>query len=168
MAENSRRNMNLTAHAIGDDKRMFDALMKIMFEEPDPYNRRAAWAITAVTDAHPHLLEPYIGTLISYLQKSELPEGIFRCLLRQLPLIKIPEEHMGVLFDLCMTWSENPKYALAIRANAMTVLYQISNSHPELKKELIVLFELIHEEESPAMISRSKLLLKKLKAETKK
>ena len=69
------------------------------------------------------------------------------------------------MFDLCFSWAENPKYALAIRANAMSVVYEISNTHKDLKPELIVLFEQIGEEEAPAMISRSRLLLKKLNKE---
>ncbi len=165
MAENSKRNMNRVAKMIGNDKVLFKDLLQIMTHDEDPYNRRAAWAITAVTDEYPELLKPHLKEIIPFL-KQDLHEGIIRSLLRQLPLIEIPEKYQGVLFDICFNWAENPKYALAVRANALTVLYNISNLHKELKNELIILFEQISQEEAPAMKARGVLLLKKLKKET--
>jgi hypothetical protein len=167
LAENSRRNVNLTAYAIGGDEEMFRQLVKIMIKEPAPYNFRATWVFTAITDEQPWLIEQYLEDIIPLLNAKQ-SDGILRCLLRQLSRITIPEEHQGILFDICFSFSENTKYALAIRANAMSVLYEISNQQPELKGELLPFFEQIGLEKAPAMIARSRLLLKKLYKEIQK
>jgi len=161
LAENSRRNVNLTAHAIGENEAMFRQLVRIMIREKAPFNTRAAWVFTAVTDEQPWLIEQHLEDIIPLLDKNQ-PDGILRCLIRQLSRITIPEKHQGIIFDICFSFSENPKYALAIRANSMSVLYEISNLQPELKNELITFFEQLEQEEAPAMKSRSRLLLKKL------
>ena len=44
----------------------------------------------------------------------------------------------------------------------MTILYNISNTEPELKWELITLFESQMDAESAAIFARSKILLQKL------
>ena len=69
---------------------------------------------------------------------------------------------MAHLFDLCYGLVESPGTAIAVRANAMTILYKISNIEPELKIELITLFESQGDTESVAIFARSKILLQKL------
>ena len=57
---------------------------------------------------------------------------------------------------------ENPGTAIANRAYSMTILYNISNQEPELKPELITLFESQKDSESAGVYARAKILLQKL------
>jgi hypothetical protein len=54
-------------------------------------------------------------------------------LLVELPL---PEIELGRLFNVCYDWLESEKEPVAIRGNAISILYKISEKEPGLKTEL--------------------------------
>ena len=85
-----------------------------------------------------------------------------RSLLGLLSILNPPGDHSGLLFDFCYSIVESPKSAIAHKAYAITILYNISVKEPELKPELITLFEEQRETESAGIRSKIHNLLKKL------
>jgi hypothetical protein len=157
----SRENARILIDLIEGDPVVFETLWQIMLEDSYPLSMRASWVICHFARKHPCHLEPRLPELVGLLPGIR-SESVRRNLLNILSMLPIPEDHSGYLFDLCYGLLERPGTAIAVRAYAMNILYNISNTVPELKPELITLFESQQDSASAGILSRSKILLKKL------
>ena len=162
LAGNSRFNVDLVAAHIGSDELLFGELIELIHNGEPPIPQRAAWIMTAVTDNYPWLILPHLGQILKNINAYSHP-GIIRCILRQLSMIDFPEELSGKIFDLCYNFLNDQKQPVAIRVHAMQILYNISEKEPDLKNELILIFEdLCASETSMGIKSRVRKLLGKL------
>ena len=159
--DSSRLNADILVDKIEEDTDVFEIVWEIMLEDTYPLSMRASRVIWLFAVKHPYYLEPRLSVLITVLPEIKT-ESVWRNMLNVIALLPIPEKHTGHLFDLCYGLVESPGTAIAVRANAMTILYKISNIEPELKIELITLFESQGDTESVAIFARSKILLQKL------
>ncbi len=123
----------------------------------------AAWVIDHASEADPSKLEPHIMELIERLPNltsSSLKRHFTRMLIKQ----EIPEEKLGQMVDVLFGLLK-PSEAIAVRANAIQLLYQITMKEPDLKGELIdVLETMLEEEQSRGILSKGKKILKALRA----
>jgi hypothetical protein len=161
----SRLNVDILVDKIEEDPGVFETVWKIMQEDSYPLSMRAAWVISHFARKHPYFLEPRMSEMVA-LVSGIRTESVRRCLLNIISQLPLQEEHCGPLFDLCYGLLESPRTAIAVRAYAMTILYHISNLEPELKPELIALFESRQDESSAGILARSRILLQKLYKET--
>ena len=157
----SRLNADILADKIEEDPDVYDIVWNIMLEDTHPVSMRAAWSISVFCDKHPCFIESRIPEIIAALREIN-SESIKRSLLKLLTYSPVPEEYSGILFDLCFNIVESPGSAIAQKAYAMTILYNISETEPDLKPELIALFESLCDDESPGIRSCSKNNLKQL------
>ena len=73
----------------------------------------------------------------------------------------VPKKQESFLLDVCYSYIQNPNQAIAVRAFAMTIIYNISKPYPELLIELKAILQLINRpEESSGIKSRIKNILK--------
>jgi len=159
--DSSRLNADILVDKIEEDTDVFDIVWGIMLEDTYPLSMRASRVIWLFAIKHPYFVEPRLAEVIGILPKIKT-ESVWRNMLNTISLFTIPEEHSGTLFDLCYGLVESQSSAIAVKANAMTILYNISNIEPDLKIELISLFESQRDTDSGAIFARSKLLLQKL------
>jgi len=159
--DSSRLNADILVDKIEEDTDVFEIVWEIMLEDTYPLSMRASRVIWLFAVKHPYYLEPRLSVLITVLPEIKT-ESVWRNMLNVIALLPIPQKHTGYLFDLCYGLVESSGTAIAVRANAMTILYNISNIEPELKIELITLFESQRDSESAAIFARSKILLQKL------
>ncbi|KPL13513.1 MAG: hypothetical protein AMS26_14165 [Bacteroides sp. SM23_62] len=164
--DSSRLNAEILVDKIEEDPEVFETVWEIMLEDTYPLSMRASRVIWLFAIKHPYYLEPRLPEIISILPGIKT-ESVWRNLLNMISLLSIPSAHTGSLFNLCYGLVESPTTAIAVKANAMTILYNISNIEPELKIELITLFESQRDTESAAIFARSEILLKKLYKEVK-
>ena len=157
----ARLNADILVDKIEEDTDVFDTVWDIMFEDIYPLSMRAGWAIYLFAQKHPYFLEPRAGEIIEKLPSIKTV-GVLRNLLGVLTLLNLPEDHSGHLFDICYSVVESPKATIAHKAYALTILYNISEMEPDLKPELITLFEEQLDTESSGIAARTKNLLKKL------
>jgi hypothetical protein len=166
--ENSLNIMNY----IGKNKARFKELMECFFAESQDYRvpQRAAHVVSVCYDKHPELILPYIQKLIELLLNPYLKGPHKRNILRILQYGNIPEASMGRVYGKVFDLMLNPKDEIAVRAFAFTVLYSISQTHPELKPELKSAIEIVLAEEnlSPGIQSRGKKTLQLLQKELEK
>lgn len=160
----SRLNADILVDKIGEDPDVFETVLEIMLEDKYPLSMRAGWVIHILGKKDPCLIEPRAGDLIRVLPALN-NRSVIRCLLGVLCLIRLPRDMAGYLFDYCFSILESPKAEIAHRAYAMTILYNISVIEPELKPELISLFEEQLDMESAGIKSRAINLLNKLYSE---
>jgi hypothetical protein len=159
--QSSRLHADMIADKIEEDPDVFDQVWKIMLEEKHPVSMRAAWSLTIFAKKHPYYIEPLASRVIEALKKTR-SDSVRRCLLSLLTIAKLSEDDSGYLFDYCFRIIESPSAAIAQKAYSMTILYNISEMEPDLKPELIALFESQLDDEHGGVIARSRILLKKL------
>jgi hypothetical protein len=159
--DSSRLNADILVDKIEEDPDVFDTVWDIMFEDSYPLSMRAGRVIYLFSQKHPYFIEPRADEIIHHLPSIKT-ESVLRNLLGILSVLKLPEDHAGRLFDICFSIVESPRAAVAHKAYALTILYNISEMEPGLKPELITLFEGQMDTESPGIRSRTMNLLKKL------
>ncbi|MEE9460506.1 MAG: hypothetical protein V3V53_01640 [Bacteroidales bacterium] len=159
--DSSRLNADIIVDKIEEDTEVFETVWEIMLEDTYPLSMRASRVIWLFAIKHPYYVEPRLSEIIRILPEIKT-ESVWRNLLNVISLFSIPEEQTDTVFDLCYGIVESQGSAIAVKANAMTILYNISNIEPELKIELITLFESQMDAESAAIYARSKILLQKL------
>ncbi len=137
-------------------------LTDIGLHESKKESWRALWIIDKVHEKNPELIRPYIPQFIEALPLIS-NESKLRHLLKLISLNPIPENQLGTLWDYGLNEFTNAARPIAIRVNAMQLLFEVSETIPDLKPELIQLIE--HEIEfhgSAGIKSRGKKLLGKL------
>lgn len=158
----SIREIYLWREMVLQDDLLFLRVYKLISSSNPKVAWHAAWVIDHASEANPLLLEPYIIELIEklpYLNSSSLKRHFTRMLIRH----EIPEEKLGKMIDVLLNLIK-PSEAIAVKANAIQLLYQISLREPEIKGELIdVLENMLEEEPSPGMQSKGKKILKALR-----
>ena len=159
--DSSRLNADILVDKIEEDTEVFETVWEVMLEDTYPLSMRASRVIWLFAIKHPYYVEPRMSEIISILPEIKT-ESVWRNMLNVISLFPIPEEQTGTVFDICYGLVESQGSAIAVKANAMTILYNISNIEPELKIELITLFESQKDAESAAIFARSKILLQKL------
>ncbi len=151
---------------IGKDEKRFKELMDCFFAGTKDYRvpQRAAHVVSLGFDKHPELIRPYLNQLIEHLCNPDLKGSLKRNILRILQFSEIPEKQRGDVYKRTYELLENPKEEIAVRAFAMTVLYNIAEFYPELKPELKSTIQFVLEEFgcSPGLRSRGNAVLKKL------
>lgn len=124
---------------------------------------RAMWVLGHVSDVDNSLIPPYYSKLILNLKNKDLHNGVIRNTLRLFQKYKVPKKHETFMLDKCYEYITNPKEAIAVRAFAITVVFNISKPFPELLNELkLILNEVNKQEEAPGIKSRVKNTLKNI------
>jgi hypothetical protein len=126
-------------------------------------SNRAMWVLSHCADLDFERIKPFQVKLINHLKNKNIHSGVIRSVLRIFQEQPIPKKHESFMIDKCFEYIKNPKEAIAVRAFAMTVVYNISKPYPELLSELsIVLTHLNIEHESAGIINRAKNTLKNI------
>ena len=157
----SWENLSLLLKEINKNKQQFELLVDIALRNPEPKSWRAAYLVDKVHDDFPELILPYLDAMIETL-KTEKNLSKKRHFLKLISMNGIPEQHEGFLFDFCLKTlaSEEPT---AVRVHAMQILYNISESQPGLKHEILAQIEHEMEYRSTAgILSRGKKIARKL------
>ncbi len=137
-------------------------LTDIGLNDPKKESWRAIWIIDQVHEKKPELVRPYIPLFIEALPFVS-NESKLRHLLKLISLNPIPEDQLANLWDYGIKELTNASRPIAIRVHAMQILFEISESIPEFKPELIQLIEHHIEFHGSAGIqSRGRKLLRKL------
>lgn len=168
--ENRNFNAQELAKTILENK-LENELLIYALSDNQLISNRAIWVLTHCADIEPERIRPFHEILINHLKKNKLHSGVVRSIVRIFQTQPVPEKLQSFMLDKCYDFIKNPSEAIAVRAFAMTVVFNISKPYPELLNELsIVLSHLNIEEESAGIINRAKHTLKdiaKLKLKTK-
>lgn len=164
---NSRENLELAIQEIGNNPEHLPVLMELALNSDEPHSWRTAWMADKIHDQFPHLIIPWLDQIIRAL-KNELQTGKKRHFLKLISLNNIHKKHDIFLMDYCLDAFTSGKEPVAVRVHAMQVLFNLSETEPEFKPELLAIIE--HEMElhpSAGISSRGKNLVKKLNTQIK-
>lgn len=122
-------------------------VLEIIKKQDEPNSRRLAWYFSTLFDQAPHLIEPYLSELISFLDQIYIP-AIQRCFLRCISRLPIPEQYHAYLLQYCSETILNPKSEIAVKAMALDIFFYIAKLQPELFFELEQMIEFLYPEGS--------------------
>jgi hypothetical protein len=129
-----------------------------------PYRitQRAAWPLSYCVESYPALIRPHLNVLLDHLKKPGLHDAVKRNTIRLLQFVEVPKRLQGKTADICFTFLQDKKEPIAIRVFSMTVLANIAQRNPDLKRELKLIIEDEIPLASPAYLSRARKVLKLL------
>lgn len=160
--EHSRKNVDRVIRAVGDDQQQFDALMKVFLGNDAELARRAAWPLSYIVQSHPALVRKWFPKLLDNLDKADQHPAIYRNTFRFLQEINFPPRYASRILDTAYRYALNAALPGAIRAFALSTAWNVVSKYPELGPELRLVAEQVITEESKAMKSRGKQVLRRL------
>lgn len=139
--EHSRAQRDKIVRYVGTDPKRLAALVNVFLNGPYRITQRAAWPLSYCIQHHPSLVKPHLRKLVHLLGKPGLPDAVKRNTLRLLQFVDITPALQGQAATVCFQLFHNPKEPVAVHVFAMTVLANIAQRQPELKKELSIIIE---------------------------
>jgi hypothetical protein len=162
LKEHSHDQCHRIVKYIGDDKKKFADLMKLFFTGEYRVTQRAAWPVSVCVEHHPELIKPYFKKILNYMRQPGTHEAVWRNIVRLLQFVEIPKTHQGQVMNSCFEFISDPQTPIAIKADSLTVLDNLSRSYPEIKPELKLIIEERWEHETAAFRSRARKILQRL------
>jgi hypothetical protein len=158
--EHSKKQCDRIVRYIGKDKERFAELMRLFFKGEYRITQRASWPLSYVVRQHPKMIIPYFKPLLDNLDKEDLHDAIVRNTVRLLQDVDIPKKFHGRVMDRCFIYAASPETPIAVKAFALTVLFNLSTEYPEIRAELKLIIEDQWDHATPAFRSRAKKILK--------
>ena len=162
LKEHSKSQTIKIARYIGNQPERFNILINLMLNGSYTITQRASWVVSCCSDNHPELIQPHLTAVIRNLKKP-VHDAVKRNTLRLLQNISIPKKLHGITTDLCFKFLISTKEPVAVKAFAMTILYRITLTEPDLKNELRIIIEDQMPYSSPGFLSRGKKIISLLK-----
>jgi len=145
------------------DEMLFKQLYELIYSEEEKVAWRSGWIIDNAAEDHHEMLAAFIPDIVAQLlitKNSSLKRIFTRILIRY----EIPDELLGSVLDRCYQLL-SPLEPVAVRANAMQVIYNITQLEPALKQEfLIVLRDLLEEGGTAGLVNRASKLIKAIES----
>ncbi len=136
-------------------------LVSLAFEKDHLLSSRAMWVLGHCSDLDFQSIKPYHIKLVNNLKKKDLHNGVVRNTLRLFQKHPVPKKTESFILDKCFDYIKNPAEAIAVRAFAITIVFNIAKPYPELLNELLIVFNHLSEtEDSPGIRSRVKNTIK--------
>ncbi len=161
LREHSKANTEYLVDKIGTDQEAFDELIILFLGNEYRVTQRAAWVVGNCIEAHPWLVEKHLKSVIENLQ-NPVHDAVKRNVLRVLQYVDIPENLLGITTEICFSLLNSAKSPIAIKAHAMSVLFDIVKKYPDLKEELKISIEDQMPFGSAGFVSRGRRILKAL------
>jgi hypothetical protein len=161
--ETSRSVTDYVMGLVEQQQALYEEVVEVVFQNEEPYSRRAIWVMDSYDEAHPGIALPYLDSLIDHLEVFD-HDGLQRHSLRLLSRYRIPEEKMVQVMDHCFRMLTTFQ-AAAIKVHAMEILYRLSHRVPEIKHELASAIEMNVHEGTKGVKNRGTKMLKKLQKE---
>jgi len=157
-----QRTMSI-ANAIGTDQALFDEFMLLFLGNDYRITQRSAWVLSHCIDSHPWLMNKHLEAMVMNLKKEDVSDAVKRNTVRVLQFADIPESLAGLAADICFRLLQSHKEPIAVKAYAMTIIYNLSQQYTELSDELVLTIEDLLPFGSPGIKSRGMKIMKAIK-----
>jgi hypothetical protein len=138
----------------------FKALVDIYIEGPYKLTHRAAHVLNVMHARDPSLMGKYLKKIIGHLSTPGVHDAYRRNTIRMLQWIDIPRSLQGWVLDICFSYLQDKKEAIAIKVFSMSVIDKIGQGKPSLLNELRIVVEDQLPYAGPAFRSRARRILK--------
>jgi len=159
----SRNTIDEAVKWVGKDPERFEVLVKLISKHPEKaVKSRSAWALSYLAETNEEWLTPYWKDFVNLLVDPGTPHPVKRNLLRFMQEVKIPEKHHAAVINRSIEILNDPNEDIAIRAFAITVVFNLVKVYPEMAMELKLSIELILPYASPGLKNRAEKTLMQL------
>lgn len=142
-------------------------LMDIALTGSNRQSWRAAWIADKINEQQPGIVANWIAPITEALSGLN-HSGKKRQFLKLISLYPISADNQSFLVDYCLQTLDESSEPPAVKAHAMQILYNISETQPGLKEELLAIMEFLNEiQESPGIKARARRLAEKLSKEVR-
>lgn len=149
----------LAKYVLKNDK--IPELISCAFDADPLLSSRAMWVLGHCSDLDYESIKKYHTRLIKNLERPGLHNGVIRNTLRLYQQHPVPENHHAFMLDKCFAYISDPSEAIAVRAFAIKIVFNISKPYPELISELrAVLSHINIHDEPPGIRARVKNTIK--------
>jgi hypothetical protein len=159
----SKATTTLIVDEIEANPSRLDELMQLLLGNDSLLAQRAAWPFSFIAEKNPELVKKYIPKLIDKLEVKNDHPAIKRNILRAFQHFNFSSKHEGKLLSISFNLLNDFEQPIAIKAFAMTVVYNLSKKYPEIKNELKISIENLIPNGSAGIKSRGNKILKQLK-----
>lgn len=157
----SKAHMLALSKVVLERTELINELFQIIETQSSHDAMLASWLLCHLHEADDKLLETKTEIMIALLFSTG-SDSVRRNLLKIVADFPIPEAAAAQLFDQCLQWMQDENRAIAVRCNAMQLLYCICQSEPDLASEVKTAILLVNNYGSAGFRSRAKKILKKL------
>lgn len=170
LVDSSRLVADLVVDQVGTNKERMKALYQIACQRNDQTGMRAARAFDLTDEKYPGMASPFLSDIRRQLTVIQ-HQSVVRCFLRTLMRHPLPEddEELGTFYELCLSLMIDPKLPVALRYYGMSLAYQTACLLPDLRFELIALYDEVALDSTGGLKGRTKFfkeeLIKKFGAE---
>jgi 8-oxo-dGTP diphosphatase len=160
----SAREADWVATSAAANPALFRKLLFYSFSDDKKLAFRASWTLSKVCDKLPEIIYPYLPGIVGRIDSVAI-ESAQRSLLRIISfsdLSRLERKEQGIIADHCFRMLRSGFSAIAIKAYSMEALYKLALLYPDLANELSATINLIQGEGSAGIISRGRMILKKI------
>jgi hypothetical protein len=145
---------------IENDNTALNEMIKLSLAN-DKISWRAAWIIFHFTESNNYdFLQNYTSHFLELIPKIK-KDGYLREVIKIINKLDLSEEQESEFFDFCLNVLWNNKMQSSVRSVAFQTMLKTANKYPELKTEIITIFEQIKENLTPGIKnSMSKMINK--------
>ena len=160
LREHSKRQALRIAAWVGTDRKRFGKLIALFLRGEYRVTQRAAWIVNSCAEEHPALIRPHLGRMIKRMQEPGVHVAVKRNVIRILQFIEIQEALLGEVTTVCFKYLASPAEPIAVRVFSVTVLGNVAQKEPDLKRELRLVIEQQLSSGSMGFCSRATRVLK--------
>jgi len=161
LVEHSKRQALFILAFVNDKESRFDDLMELFFCNKTLLAQRAAFAVSHILEESPQLAGKYEYQLVNLLNKR-VHDANKRCIVKFYMTHEVSEVNTSLMIDNCFKLLMDPKGAIAIKASAMSVLFNFSKIYPDLQIELKAVIESQLKNGSTGFLNRANKILNHL------
>lgn len=165
LKEHSKSQVIKIVRWIGSDKHRFAQLMYLFLNGEYRIVQRSSWVVSVCGEKHPELILPWLSVMIKKAEEHNVHEAVQRNVVRVLQFLALPKKVQGRAANLCFNFLQSPEAPVAVKAFSMTVLANIAEGEPDLKREVALVIEEMLPYGSAGIRSRGKKVLKQLSVE---
>ena len=122
-----------------DDSMVAEAIETALYGK-HPHAWRSAWCLKHFLTEGNTALQQQLGALLDRVETAS-PDGYQRELLKLISLCTLSDDLLGRLTDICFSIWEQPRKQGSVRSEAYKTLVSIAAVYPELKPELVLIFD---------------------------
>jgi hypothetical protein len=158
-----RRSIGRVSEVVAEvfnDPSLFEVVFHAMLSDDPIIRMRSADAVEKITTKHPEYLQPYKEKLIQQVAKIDQQEVRWH-VAQMLPRLGLSEEERAVAVEILLDYL-NDKSKI-VKTFSMQALADFAERDASLRPKVVKLLEQLTRTGSPAMRSRGRKLLERLK-----
>lgn len=145
-----------------NNPQLFGEVFEGMLDDDPRVRMRSADALEKVSSNHPEYLQPFKTRLINEIAKIKQQEVRWH-VAQMFSYLEINKKERDKIIEILFSYIDGPGKSKIVKTFSMQTLADLAEKDEDIRPQIIRKLEEIMKTGSPAMVSRGKKLIKKLK-----